>query len=111
MAHPDTPVVVLTTAPADLDTTALARTLLAEQLAACVNVLPAMQSHYRWQGAIEAATEHQIVLKTTLACVEPLQARLMALHPSEVPEFLVIEAAGGSDAYLAWVRLETARGR
>ena len=108
MAHPDTPVLVLTTAPIALDAAALARTLLAEQLVACVNILPVMQSHYRWQGAIESASEHQIVMKTTTARVEQLRERLTTLHPYEVPEFLVVEAVGGSDAYLGWVRLETA---
>ena len=108
MAHPDTPVLVLTTAPIALDAAALARTLLAEQLVACVNILPVMQSHYRWQGAIESASEHQIVMKTTMARVEQLRERLTTLHPYEVPEFLVIEAIGGSDAYLGWIRLETA---
>ena len=107
MAHPDTPVLVLTTAPIDLDAAALARALLSEQLVACVNILPVMQSHYRWQGAIESASEHQIVMKTTMARVEQLQERLATLHPYEVPEFLVVEAVGGSDAYLGWVRLET----
>ena len=108
MAQSDTPVLVLTTAPMELDAAALARTLLSEQLVACVNILPVMQSHYRWQGAIESASEHQIVMKTTMARVEQLQERLATLHPYEVPEFLVIEATGGSDAYLGWIRLETA---
>jgi periplasmic divalent cation tolerance protein len=108
MAHPDTPVLVLTTTPIDLDAAVFARTLLSEQLVACVNILPAMQSHYRWQGAIESASEHQVVMKTTMACVERLRERLARLHPYEVPEFLVIEAVGGSDAYLGWLRLEAA---
>lgn len=107
MAHPDTAAIVLTTASPDLDAAALARTLLAEQLVACVNILPAMQSIYRWQGAIEAASERQLVMKTTVGCVERLRERLIALHPYEVPEFLVIEASGGSAAYLEWLRLET----
>ena len=107
MARPDTPVLVLTTAPITLDAAALARALLSEQLVACVNILPPMQSHYRWQGAIESASEHQIVMKTTMARVEPLRERLTTLHPYEVPEFLVIEAIGGSEAYLGWIRLET----
>jgi periplasmic divalent cation tolerance protein len=108
MARPDTPVLVLTTAPTTLDAAALARTLLSEQLVACVNILPVMQSHYRWQGAIESASEHQIVMKTTTARVEQLRERLTTLHPYEVPEFLVVEAVRGSDAYLGWIRLETA---
>jgi periplasmic divalent cation tolerance protein len=108
MAHPDTPVLVLTTAPITLDAAGLARTLLSEQLVACVNILPVMRSHYRWQGVIESASEHQIVMKTTTARVEQLRERLTSLHPYEVPEFLVVEASGGSDAYLGWIRLETA---
>jgi periplasmic divalent cation tolerance protein len=108
MARPDTPVLVLTTAPVDVDAAALARTLLVEQLVACVNILPVMQSHYRWHGAIESASEHQIVMKTTMGCVDGLRERLTTLHPYEVPEFLVIEAIGGGDAYLEWVRVETA---
>ena len=109
MAYPDAPVIVLTTAPIELDVAAVAGTLLAEQLVACVNILPLMQSHYRWQGAIESAPEHQLLMKTTIACVEKLRERLTTLHPYEVPEFLVIEASGGSEAYLGWLRLETAR--
>ncbi len=107
MAHPDTPAIVLSTVPPDLDAAGLARTLLREQLVACVNILPPMQSLYRWQGTIESASEHQLVMKTTMGCVERLRARLATVHPYEVPEFLVIEASGGSEAYLEWLRLET----
>ena len=96
-------VIVLSTFPADQDPAALARTLIEERLAACVNVLPPMQSMYRWQGRIEQATEHQLVIKTTAERVEALKARLTELHPYDVPEILVLPAAGGSDAYLAWV--------
>ena len=92
-----------------MDAAAVARTLLGEQLVACVSILPLMQSHYRWQGAIESAPEHQLLMKTTMACVEQLRERLATLHPYEVPEFLVIEASGGSEAYLEWLRLETAQ--
>ena len=108
MAHPDIPVLVLTTTPLDLDAAVLARTLLSDRLVACVNILPPMQSHYRWQGVIESASEHQGVMKTTMGCVERLRERLASLHPYAVPEFLVIEAVDGSDAYLGWLRLEAA---
>jgi periplasmic divalent cation tolerance protein len=109
MARPDAPVLVLTTAPLELDAAALARTLVAGQLVACVNILPPMQSVYRWQGAIESASEVQLVMKTTMGCVEELRERLTRLHPYQVPEFLVIEACGGSIEYLEWLRLETAQ--
>ena len=97
-----TAVVVLTTLPADADAALLARTLVEEQLAACVNVLPPMTSFYRWKGVVETDREQQLVIKTSAAAVQALQARLGRLHPYELPEFLVLSAAG-SEAYLAWI--------
>ena len=96
-------VIVLTTLPADADATPLARTLVYERLAACVNVLPPMQSIYRWQGNVEEASERQLIIKTTAARVEELKTRLSALHPYDVPEFLVVPIADGSDSYLRWL--------
>jgi periplasmic divalent cation tolerance protein len=85
------PVVVLTTFP-DADAAAtFARTLVAERLAACVNILPAMQSIYRWKGEIEEAREHQLLIKTSVARLDSLKRRLRELHPYEVPELLVME--------------------
>ena len=96
-------VLVLTTIGADADGPALARTLIDEQLAACVNVLPVMTSVYRWQGQVEQDREQQLVIKTTKDRVHALEARVRELHSYELPEFLVIAAEGGSAAYLAWV--------
>ena len=96
-------VLVLTTFPADGDSEALARALVTERLAACVNVLPPMLSIYMWKGAVEDASERQLVIKTTAARVAELQARLRALHPYDVPEFLVLPIAEGSHDYLSWV--------
>ena len=96
--------IVLTTLGADADAAALARTLVEEGLAACVNVLPPMTSVYRWRGAVEQDREQQLIIKTTAARVGDLEARLKSLHPYELPEFLILPAAGGSSAYLAWVR-------
>ena len=103
-------VVVLTTMGADGDAVALAQRLIDERLAACVNVLPPMTSIYRWHGKVETGREQQLVIKTTTARLPALEARLRALHPYEVPEFLVLRAAGGSDAYLAWLRESTGAG-
>jgi periplasmic divalent cation tolerance protein len=100
--------IVLTTIGADADGATLARTLVEERLAACVNLLPPMTSVYRWQGKVEQDREQQIVIKTTADRVPALQSRLRQLHPYELPEFLVIDATG-SEAYLAWVG-ESARG-
>lgn len=96
-------VLVLTTIPAEADGAAVARTLVEERLAACVNVLPAMASIYRWKGQVEQDREQQLVIKTTAARLPALEARVRELHTYELPEFLVIAADEGSAAYLAWV--------
>jgi periplasmic divalent cation tolerance protein len=101
------PIIVLTTWPAATDPSALAATLVAERLAACVNVLPEMASVYAWRGAVERDRERQILMKTTTARLEALQRRLTELHPYEVPEFLVLPLAGGSRAYLEWLHSAT----
>jgi periplasmic divalent cation tolerance protein len=102
MIYSGSAVVVLTTLGAGTEAVELARALVEEGLAACVNVLPPMRSVYRWKGAVEVDTEQQVVIKTTAAGVAALEARLRALHPYELPEFLVL-TAGGSEAYLRWV--------
>ena len=99
-------ILILTTMPDQERAEALARTLVEERLAACVNVGPAMISIYRWQGAVQCDAERQVVIKTTSALVEQLRARLTTLHPYELPEFVVLQAAA-SDAYLSWVAGET----
>ena len=98
-------VVVLTTIAEDA-ADELARALVTERLAACVNVLPAMRSTYRWKGSVECETERQIVIKTTRSRVRELETRLRALHSYELPEFIVIHA-DASDAYARWVAAET----
>jgi periplasmic divalent cation tolerance protein len=86
---------------------AAARVLVEERLAACVNVLPAMTSVYRWEGAVQQEAEEQVVIKTTADRLARLESRLRELHPYDVPEFLVISADAGSEAYLKWVGLST----
>ena len=94
--------VVLTTLAAEANAAGIARTLVEERLAACVNVLPAMTSVYRWQGDIEQDREQQLVIKTSPKMLEALQTRLGQLHPYELPEFIVLDATA-SAAYAAWV--------
>jgi periplasmic divalent cation tolerance protein len=94
---------VLTTWPADRAADELAATLVGEGLAACVSVCAPMTSHYRWEGELERAEERQVVIKTTAARLTALEARLRDLHPYDVPEFLVLEAAA-SGGYGEWLR-------
>ena len=104
------PVLVLVTYPTDRDPLALARVLVDEQLVACVNVLPPMQSVYRWDGRVEQAVEHQLIMKTIQARVPALKARLGDLHPYDVPELLVLPIADGAEPYLDWL-IESVRPR
>jgi periplasmic divalent cation tolerance protein len=101
--------IVLSTLPADHDPAPLARALVDERLAACVNVLPPMQSIYRWEGQVEQTSEHQLIIKTSSERVEALKARLAQLHPYDVPEILVLPVADGANTYLDWVLASTSR--
>lgn len=96
-------VLVLTTVPLDGRGSAVGRTLVEERLAACVSALPPMTSIYRWQGAVTSDAEQQLVIKTLRQQLPAVERRLRELHPYEVPEFLVIEVAGGGASYLAWL--------
>ncbi len=100
-------VLILTTAPAGEAGEAIARALVGERLAACVNVLAPMTSVYRWQGALEQDTERQLIIKTTSDHATAVQARLRELHSYELPECLVLKVSDGSAAYLEWVQAET----
>lgn len=96
-------VVVMTTLPADADAAAFAQALVDARLAACVNLLPAMESIYRWKGQVERDAERQLLIKTSRDRIPALWERIRTLHPYEVPEFLVLPIVDGNDAYLRWV--------
>ena len=100
-------ILILTTMPDDDRAAALARTLVDERLAACVNVHAAMASTYRWQGQIEIGAERQLVIKTTRTGLAALEARLRALHPYELPELVVVAATASAD-YERWLHDSTA---
>lgn len=99
--------IVFCTCPDNDSASRIAEALIGERLAACVNLLPAMDSVYRWQGAIERASEVQLIIKTVETRMAALIARIRALHPYELPEILAIEATDGLPQYLEWVRAET----
>jgi periplasmic divalent cation tolerance protein len=100
-------VVVLTTLPGDADGPGFGRSLVDDRLAACVNILPPMESIYRWEGRVEHESERQVIIKTSRERVAALWERVRELHPFEVPEFLVLSIVDGNDAYLRWVREST----
>lgn len=96
-------VIALTTLPADADAAEFGRTLVDERLAACVNLMPIMESVYRWEGKIEFEAERQVVIKTSRDRVTDLWDRVRELHPYEVPEFVVMPIVDGNEAYLRWI--------
>ena len=102
-------VVVLVTAGSAEEATRIARALVAERLAACVNVLGPMRSIYRWQGAVEEADEHLLLVKARGADVGAVETRVRALHSYELPEVLALPVGSGSAAYLAWLAESTTR--
>jgi len=96
--------IVLTTAASPEEANRLARTLVEERLAACVTLIPAVQSIYRWKGEIESATETLLLLKTGGEQLEALETRLHQLHSYQTPEFLVLPVETGSSSYLDWLQ-------
>ncbi len=94
---------VYCTCPDPETATRLAEAVVAERLAACVNMIHGVRSIYRWEGALEQADEILLLAKTGSDRVDALAARLTELHPYELPEVIAVEASGGSAGYLAWV--------
>lgn len=105
---PDDVLVCLSTCPAAETARALAETLVAEGLAACVNQLPGVISTYAWQGRLHSDPEVLLVIKTTAGRFEALRERLVALHPYEVPELVALPVVDGHAPYLDWVRAHAA---
>ena len=103
--------IVLVTAP-DLKTARrLARSALQARLIACANLIPKIESHYRWQGKIERSSEVLLILKTTTARLSKLEKLIVAEHPYDTPEFLVLPLRAGNHRYLDWIRLSCRPGR
>ena len=96
-------VVILSTLPNPEKAAEIARTLVEERLAACVNLVPQVRSIYRWQSAIQDDTETLAIVKTTSEGAAALYARLLQLHPYDVPEVLALPVSGGHAPYLEWV--------
>jgi periplasmic divalent cation tolerance protein len=101
--------IVLSTAGSPEEAARISRELVERGLAACVNRIPGLTSVYRWQGAIEEASEVLLVIKTSSEKLAALEAALHELHSYDVPEFLVLPVAGGSRSYLDWLFASVAR--
>jgi periplasmic divalent cation tolerance protein len=94
---------VTTTVASQADAERIAAALVAERLAACVQIAGPITSTYRWQGAVEQASEWYCHCKTTRARYPALEARLRQLHPYEIPEIIAVPIVAALPAYLAWI--------
>jgi periplasmic divalent cation tolerance protein len=94
---------VLVTAPDLKIARLLARKALRARLIACANLIPKIESHYRWQGKIETSPEVLLLLKTTRHRLAALQKLIVANHPYDTPEFLVVNLSHGNKRYLQWL--------
>ena len=96
-------VVALSTVGSAEEADRLARALVERRLAACVNVVPGVVSHYRWQGELQRDEERLLVIKTRAERIEALRDALSELHPYELPELVAFEISAGSPEYLKWL--------
>jgi len=99
----DDAVIVLSTLPNPEKAAEVARILVEEQLCACVNLVQQVRSIYRWEGKVSDDQETLAIMKTLRGSVDALSARLVALHPYQVPEVIVLPVVGGHAPYLAWI--------
>jgi periplasmic divalent cation tolerance protein len=103
----DKSLLVMTNMPDAVAAHALARQLVESKLAACVNLMPGVQSVYRWQGSIEEAAEVTLFVKTTERRYDELEAAIRAGHPYDLPEIIAVRIAYGSASYQHWIAGET----
>jgi periplasmic divalent cation tolerance protein len=99
-------IVVLSACDSEESAAALARTLVEQRLAACVNILPGARSIYRWQGKVEDAAEWMLVIKSRRDLFDRLREAIAKTHYYEVPEVIALPVVDGSEAYLTWLDRE-----
>jgi len=85
----------------------IASKLLSERKAACVNIIPAVESQYWWQGKIENADELMLMVKTRASLMDELVALVKSIHPYSIPEIIALPIIGGNEDYLQWIEKET----
>ncbi|KPL18734.1 MAG: hypothetical protein AMJ92_06630 [candidate division Zixibacteria bacterium SM23_81] len=100
--------VVYVSVGSEQESLTIARTLVEERLAACVNLLPQIRSVYRWEGKICDEPEYYLIIKTRQSLFGALQERIRALHSYDVPEIIALPIVEGLHAYLEWIKQETA---
>ena len=102
-AIPNDPIVVLVTASSADEATRIAEMLISKQLAACVQILPAMTSIYAWKGEVQRDQENLLLAKSTRVKFDEFEREVRALHSYETPEIIALPIVAGSEAYLKWL--------
>lgn len=100
-------ILVITTCPGTISAKKIAQDLVTENLAACVNIIPGVQSFFSWVGKVDTANEHMLIIKTTSDNYEELESYIKKVHPYELPEIIAVSIESGLDAYLEWVSKNT----
>jgi periplasmic divalent cation tolerance protein len=95
--------IVLTTSGSQEEARKIARTLVERRLAACVNIVPQIESVYRWQANVDTAQEWLLLIKTTAQALERVRSAILELHSYELPECVCLDIEDGSSAYLDWI--------
>ncbi len=103
MSDDKKPILVITTCPGSISAKKIARGLVTEKLAACVNIVPGIQSYFSWVGKVDSANEHMLVIKTTFDVYDELEKRIVKMHPYELPEVIAVSIETGLAGYLDWI--------
>jgi len=100
-------ILVLSTCPGSISAKKIARDLVTEKLAACVNIVPGVKSFFSWVGKVDSSDEHLLVIKTTLDLYDAVEKRIKKLHPYELPEIIAVPIHTGLAGYLDWIGTNT----
>ena len=109
MSVPDDFAVVMATAPDMALARRLAKAGLEAKLTACANLVPAVESHYWWEGKLESSDEVLVIFKTRQTLLPKLERAIREIHPYDTPEFVALPLTAGSQKYLAWIEDNTTK--
>ena len=107
MANNEKSILVLSAFPTSISVKDIAEILVNEKLAACINIIPEVQSVFRWKNKVDNTPENILIIKTTLNLYDILEKRIKQLHPYELPEIIAVPIEKGLTEYLNWVSENT----